>query len=518
MRRNEIIFLLLVLLTPVYIFSQAPVQVRIMSYNTLSSDCEKDWNTRVSNFTPIVNAINPDIIIQIELYSSSDTTAFLNATNNAGVGTYFSGDYVSCGCNDENLAYYKSDEFTFLSNTSIPSGGNGTNNINLFKLKHNDSKDTILIFAVHLKYQDPTTRANQIDTLRNYIQNNLNSHDNFLVLGDFNIDGPREQAYQELFDQSNFGYVIDPINDPPSFSETNWSNNQNKYGNYLSVSSRYNTNLTCINAGGSFTRFDMILYSNNISSGSDYIQYQDSSFTVYGQDGQHYQHAITDDPPVTNAQHIFDASDHFPVYADFMFHDNPFPVQLTTFTGNFDGTNVILDWNTATELKNYGFNIERSADSLHWDKIGFVIGNGNSNIPHNYSFTDKNLTSSGYYYYRLKQIDNDGSYEYSKVIRVEVTSPGKFALEQNYPNPFNPSTTIEYSLPSPGKVSLNIFDVLGRQVETLVNEFQSGGRYKVNFNGSKLPSGIYFYRLIVSQLNSSNKIYFSKTKSLVLLK
>ena len=197
---------------------------------------------------------------------------------------------------------------------------------------------------------------------------------------------------------------------------------------------------------------------------------------------------------------------------------DPNPVQLTSFNAHFDGLTVNLNWTTVTEIDNYGFDIEHSNDNLNWIKIGFVRGHGYSNIPHNYYFIDDNLNSSGWHYYRLKQIDNDGTSEYSTVIRTEVISPGKFILRQNYPNPFNPSTVIEYSIPSAGLVSLEVYDILGKKVETLVNEYQNGGSYKIIFRRKDLSSGIYFYRLIVSQNNSPNLIIFSQTKSLVLQK
>ncbi len=189
------------------------------------------------------------------------------------------------------------------------------------------------------------------------------------------------------------------------------------------------------------------------------------------------------------------------------------PVELISFTANVYGNNVILNWQTTTEVNNYGFEIQRSTEKATWNKIGFVEGNGTSNSPKEYSFTDV-VSQSGKYSYRLKQIDIDGSYKYSNVVEVNVGSPEKFELGQNYPNPFNPTTTIEYSIPNVGasvqNVQLKIYDVLGRKVATLVNQKQSPGNYKVKFDASKLNSGVYFYTLRTGDFVSTKKMIIMK--------
>ena len=152
-------------------------------------------------------------------------------------------------------------------------------------------------------------------------------------------------------------------------------------------------------------------------------------------------------------------------------------------------------------MNNYGFEILRSIYTVAggnqydlWDLLGFVEGNGNSNSPKEYSFIDNEITS-GKYSYRLKQIDNDGTFEYSKIIEIDVDVPLEFELSQNYPNPFNPSTTIKYSLPVTSYVKLSVFNILGEEVQILMNETKDAGTYAINFNASQLNSGIYFYRL-----------------------
>jgi hypothetical protein len=190
------------------------------------------------------------------------------------------------------------------------------------------------------------------------------------------------------------------------------------------------------------------------------------------------------------------------------------PVELTSFTASISNNAVSLKWITATELNNSGFQIERSekleARSEEWENIGFVTGNGTTSESHSYSFIDENILS-GKYSYRLKQVDYDGIYAYSSI--VEVVNNGvvnNFELEQNYPNPFNPTTKISWQSQLDAQTSLKIYDLLGNEVATLLDEYKPAGIYKVEFNASDLPSGIYFYKM---QANA-----FTKTKKLILIK
>jgi hypothetical protein len=200
--------------------------------------------------------------------------------------------------------------------------------------------------------------------------------------------------------------------------------------------------------------------------------------------------------------------------------DNPLPVELIAFSAIIKDGAVLLNWRTESEVNNYGFEVERKNPPLNplrggdFEKIGFVEGHGNSNSPKEYNFIDSEVNSAGTYSYRLKQIDNDGSYEFSKTIEVNFGSPIKFELNQNYPNPFNPSTTISFSLPESGKVILKIYNVIGKEIKTLVDGYREAGIYTVNFNAESavggLASGMYLYRL------STNG--FTETKKLLLMK
>ncbi len=201
----------------------------------------------------------------------------------------------------------------------------------------------------------------------------------------------------------------------------------------------------------------------------------------------------------------------------FTFNNTPLgdliPVELSSFNALQIGSSVLLKWRTETELNNYGFEIERAKDLngfvQQWNKIGFIEGNGNSTSPKDYTFSD-NPESGSKYYYRLKQIDWNGQAEYSNVIFVEIKVPNQYALYQNYPNPFNPVTNITYSLPFDGMVSVKIYDVLGSEVITLVNDHQKAGMYTIPFNGSNLSSGIYICKIYSDNYNSSIKMILMK--------
>ena len=186
------------------------------------------------------------------------------------------------------------------------------------------------------------------------------------------------------------------------------------------------------------------------------------------------------------------------------------PVELSSFTATLNGNTIQLRWKTETEVNNYGFEIERSIDNSNWINIKFIGGSGNSNSPQNYQYFDSNIEQSGNYYYRLKQIDNDGTYEYSDVITVGVGAPDIYTLSQNYPNPFNPETRIDFSLPIKQFVSLKVYNALGEVVEELANGYKEAGSYTILFNASDLASGIYIYRLETQDFTINKKMTLIK--------
>ena len=190
------------------------------------------------------------------------------------------------------------------------------------------------------------------------------------------------------------------------------------------------------------------------------------------------------------------------------------PVELASFSASVVKNSVELSWKTSTEVNNYGFDVERSSSNQGWQKIGFVPGSGNSNSPKEYSYTD-NPSGGTTFSYRLKQIDVDGSFKYYDAVTVNLTTPSEPQLLQNSPNPFNPSTTIKFYIPNTSDVTIRIYDMLGREVTTLINQQATAGYHVVYWNGKDsrgeaAASGVYLYRLTAGS--------FSETKKMNLLK
>ncbi|MBP9581827.1 MAG: T9SS type A sorting domain-containing protein [Ignavibacterium sp.] len=285
-----------------------------------------------------------------------------------------------------------------------------------------------------------------------------------------------------------------------------------------------------------------VIHPNIISTVFDIKITKDNIITAAGR-GFHYS---TDDGQTWNVIEngiedtyltciSFDSLDNVYVgsYNGIYLLNKPIPVELLSFSSSVVDDDVTLNWATATETNNSGFKIERKSPSPtpslregtfdDWESIGFVNGYGTTTEPQTYSFIDKNL-SAGKYQYRLKQIDFDGTFEYSNIVEAEIFTPARFSLEQNFPNPFNPSTKIKYTIPNVtlsgalptgrqvegSRVVLRVFDVLGNEVATLVNEEKPAGNYEVQFNATTLSTGVYFYTL---QAGS-----FIQTKKMTILK
>jgi hypothetical protein len=217
--------------------------------------------------------------------------------------------------------------------------------------------------------------------------------------------------------------------------------------------------------------------------------------------------------------HIFTSSTTLTSFSTFTGGtESAMPVELSSFTANINERNVNLNWITANEQNNAGFEVQksevRSQKSDEWVKVAFVNGNGTKNTPTNYSFEDKKL-NTGKYNYRLKQIDYNGNFEYFDLkSEVEIGVPKKFNISQNYPNPFNPVTKIDFDLPFDSKVSIRLYDITGREIKTLVNETKQAGYYTTEFNGTNLASGLYFYRIVAE----GNGQKYVMTKKALLIK
>lgn len=250
-----------------------------------------------------------------------------------------------------------------------------------------------------------------------------------------------------------------------------------------------------------------IIYGN-IQGTDTFDVYNNCTNDIYAQnnDWRAYDSTLIE----THVYHKVDSNLHGLI--KFMPFSTFVPVELTSFTANVVEGNVVLNWITATELNNTGFDVERcalSAERQAWETIGFVKGNGTSTEVHNYSFADQN-PFVGKSYYRLKQIDFDGTYTYSNIAEVDFVLPVQFSLEQNYPNPFNPVTSIKYAISDKQFVQLKIFDLIGNEVATLVDREQPAGNYEIVFDASGFSSGVYFYKITAGN--------FIETKKMVLLK
>ncbi len=192
------------------------------------------------------------------------------------------------------------------------------------------------------------------------------------------------------------------------------------------------------------------------------------------------------------------------------------PVEINSFYTVVENEKVILNWTTATEINNYGFEIQVSTNkTTEWETIGFVNGHGNSNSPNEYNFVDTTPHSETVNY-RLKQVDTDGSFEYSEIVEVTLDKVYKYSLEQNHPNPFNPTTELNYTIPNDSKVKVEIYNTLGQRVAELVNINQNVGNHSVTWNAIGFSSGTYFARFTATSLKNNET--FTDVKKLLLIK
>jgi hypothetical protein len=190
-------------------------------------------------------------------------------------------------------------------------------------------------------------------------------------------------------------------------------------------------------------------------------------------------------------------------------NSNVIPVELVSFKVDVNGSNIELYWSTATETNNSGFNVERKTENTGWQTLTFISGSGTTTETKTYNYLD-NTVNEGKYFYRLKQIDFDGSFEYSKIVDVIVSIPLEFSLEQNFPNPFNPSSKIKFTLPEASIVKLTVYNTLGEEVADLVDELFDAGSHEIVFNASNFTSGIYFVRMESGSFVSTRKIMLMK--------
>jgi hypothetical protein len=190
------------------------------------------------------------------------------------------------------------------------------------------------------------------------------------------------------------------------------------------------------------------------------------------------------------------------------------PVELSSFTANVNNNSVNLYWTTESESNNFGFEIQRSKTNTNFNKIDFIQGHGTTSQPYSYEYKDSYLPA-GKYFYRLKQIDTDGTSSLSKTLEITIFNPSKYKLLQNYPNPFNPSTIISFEIPENSKVTLSIFSINGHLVRELLKSFKAAGTHSCTWNGKDesgktVSNGIYLYRISTGQFSQTRKMILAK--------
>ena len=212
-------------------------------------------------------------------------------------------------------------------------------------------------------------------------------------------------------------------------------------------------------------------------------------------------------------------------FSDFALTDetSPLPVDLASFNALVTNRDIKINWTTSHEINNQGFDIERRMQTdiktntySSWISLTNITGHGTTNEAHTYSYTDRRLTT-GKYQYRLKQTDFNNNIEYFTLHSpdiVEIGKPMNSDISQNYPNPSNPKSKIDYQIPFNGKVSLKVYDIIGREVVTIVEEIKEAGFYTAEFDGTNLASGVYFYRILAEGEGQK----YVNTKKMILVK
>ena len=388
------------------------------------------------------------------------------------------------------------DVYTFTIPSTIP----GSNIDYYIEATDNQSNTTVnppvysYISGTYIKYDDPT-----VDFVTNFGP----------------LSGQLGAAVRMTVPAGNPGNLVTAlirnytdINRPNSDMEFHvWANNGGIPGADLITPFLVTPEATVANTSP-MTRIDLRPYFTQLSglTGDFWIGFMVPQDTVW----------ITIKQPGAALRSFYNNGTTWVVYTNTDFHfrcvlgdERNVPVELTSFTANVTQGNVVLNWTTATEINNQGFEVQKRTVNGQYSIIGHVQGNGTTTEIKNYSFTDAGV-ALGTYYYRLKQVDFNGDFEFSNEIFVDVNAPLEFALAQNYPNPFNPTTSINFSIAEPTFVKLAIYNLLGEEVQVLKNDYMEAGTFKINFDASSLPSGMYLYKIETAQYSSIKKMMLMK--------
>ncbi len=444
--------------------------------------------------------LNPDVLVVQEMISASGVSEFHGNVLNAVAPGLF--DYVPFhdGPDTDNELFFRTDKLEVLSASYIATE---LRDIAEYVVRPIHSSEQIRIYSFHLKASSGTAneqeRLAEATVLRSYL-NNLSGETNFILVGDYNIYKADEPAWQKLIgsETNNNGRSIDPLN-----LIGTWTSNAS-LAQYHTQSPRVRS-FGGGSTGGMDDRFDIILTSSSLTDNLLVSTYQ-----AYGNDGNHFNDSINRLPnaavPDSIANALHNASDHLPVTAKFVFQRTALPIQLASLTASLNSTHdsVLVRWTTLTETNNYGFEVHRRAGENDFETVpnSFVPGHGTTLQPQTYLFAEQ-IPPGPNLQYRLKQIDLNGNVFMTEAVYLEnltdvalSTKPSSFLLSQNYPNPFNPETIVEFSVENTGLTTLDVYNVLGENIATLFDGIAlQGQRYKIRFNGTRLASGVYMYRL-----------------------
>ncbi|WP_337865314.1 T9SS type A sorting domain-containing protein [Ignavibacterium sp.] len=337
----------------------------------------------------------------------------------------------------------------------------------------------------------------------------LNSNDKQVCRFDWEGDGMFMKIKDGVGNDKEYKIYVGVVNNVPQFVfETNGSQNS---GNGVGVPSAGTTIYDSTNVDNGYTAEMVInLTALGFTSLPDSVTLMINIF-----DPDNYSLGV---PPWGNNGNFAKqwwGSEWGGTYRKLNLLDVPVPVELISFTANYDGKVAKLLWSTATETNNRGFEVQSSVNGGEFASVGFVDGKGTTTIMQNYVYYDKDLLPGNSYAYRLKQIDFNGDFAYSKIVELGVISPVNFELMQNYPNPFNPSTKISFSLPQQSDVQLEVFNLLGQKIITLIDKKMNAGKHTIDFNASDLAGGVYLYSL---KAVDNNGTVTSLTKKMTLIK
>lgn len=494
MKKYLPLFLLLLLIVTTKSFSQDTI--RFMHYNVLNYPNSSDFATKNSYLIPIISYLEPDILEINEMNNdSTNADTILNSviTIGAGFSNYKRAHYTNnANSSIVNMLFYNADKFTLYSEDIIVQT---LRDINVYKLYYNDPSklsvgDTIFltVLSAHFKASSGSTnetkRANQATDIMNYLKS-LSNPGNLILAGDFNIYNSSEQAYVNLTTDPNLQVNFnDPINVPGT-----WHNGSG-FSNYHTQCTRLVNEPDGGSSGGLDDRFDFILCNNSVINDSDRIQYIPNSYITVGQDGLHYNDALTSAPTNTSVpttalvNALYNMSDHLPLIAEFEVDGQvTLPVDFLKLEANLYDNKVQFFWETVNEFNNNYFEVQRSNNGKIWENVEKTNSVGNTNEATNYQIIDSEPLS-GISYYRLKIVALDGSHTFSDAVEIVNNENSEFLL---FPNPSANGIISIIKAKNALNKNLEFFDIHGKLVKSIALI-----ENKTTISTETLKKGVYF--------------------------